>query len=466
MLSMDNALQILLIADHICDWARDIFRPNILRCLSGRDDILRDETPTSTYREDLDFNLTATIPTRNQESSTLGSLNSITRRTHSLSLDPVLGESFTTSSHELIFEDVDGHTDATLNDDDHPYLRFSRTDDNLPPWRQNATIRHSNMVLFTFHILAIPEEPSHITKVLESLGGESGLDLLTTCSHFLELLEDDQSVTVTMNAIYQLENMWTERAHRLTSLADYPVRARVLFHTYLREDWQVVREIHCIVASRFAILALMNMTSTIRSSTLNSGMLPDMTLGTAGIRALRCFSGSDSLASALGAAYLRVGTEPSYDVTSSSSWVLRSLNKRSSLFDLEKKLAYKQALNPTSLKFEAVQRGFNVPGEVRNCYGSTSKMDRTGAVLVKKPLSWTADAPEFCLIVLDDTSFTDLIQLGQRLSEVCGAQNIYVPGVERENRMPPLSDIDQIGILRWIEILSGRLPEDSPWLLE
>ncbi|OJJ32935.1 hypothetical protein ASPWEDRAFT_42963 [Aspergillus wentii DTO 134E9] len=465
MLSLDSTLQLLLIADYICDWARDIFRPNILRCLSGRDDILRDETPASAYRDSFDFTNMA-LSTSQPDDSTARNLNSITRRTHSLSLDPSLG-SILTNPYSLPYEESDGSSDKALCEGDYRCLQFSQAEGNPVPWKQHATIRHSNLILFSFHILSIPEDPSQIIKILESLSrSEPGPP--TTCEDLLELLDDDQSITVTMNAVYQLETAWTGRAHKPTALGDFPVRARVLFHTYLREDWQIIREIHCIAASRFAVLALMQMAGHHgRPSYLSPGLMPSITLETENLRALRCFSGSASLAGALSAAYLRLATEPSPSPagTNPPSVVFQPLNENenSPLFDLEKKLTYKQTSNPTSSKQETVSDGFAAPAELKRCSVPTRKMDRTGAVLIKKPLSWSADSPAFCLMILDDVPLTDLPRLGQRLSEVCAAQNIYVTGAERGNDGHPLSDVDQIGILRWIEILSGRLSEDSPW---
>lgn len=460
MLSLDNALQILLIADYICDWARDIFRPNILRCLSGRYDIMRDETPFSSYQGDSNFSFPTTAPTYDQNTSPLGGLNSITRRTYSLSLEPVLDGSINAASDGFTSENFDGHIDAALNENNHQYLRFSGTGDGLPPWRKNATIRHSDMVLFSFHIFSIPEDPSHITKVLESISSETGLNVPTTCSRLLDLLENEQSVTVSMNAIYQLENMWTGREHPLTSLGDYPVRASVLFHTYLREDWQIVREIHCVVVSRFALISLMRMANSV-SSAMNSAILPEIFIGTEGMRSLRNFSGSDSIASALSMAYLRVGVDRGHDVTNPSSWVSRPLNQRGSCLGLERKLALKQVSNPTSLKLEVIQHGFEVPRELKICYDSTGKMDETGAILIKKPLSWGPDSPDFCLMILDDTPFTDLNELRRKLYRTCEARNIYMTGAEKLNG----KHVDKTEILRLIDILQKKLLEDASWSL-
>jgi hypothetical protein len=277
-------------------------------------------------------------------------------------------------------------------------------------------------------------------------------------------MEDDQSVTVTMNAIYQLESTWTDRPHSLTALADYPVRARVLFNTYLREDWQVVREIHCIVASRLALRALALVTTGRDLGMPHVGKIPDITVETEAVRALRRFSGSDSLAAALSAAYVRLFIEGSESTETYSRWALRGLTEDNALYDFEKKLAVKQADNPTSAKHEAIPCSSSVPIEIRSLYGSTEDLDLAGAILIKKPSCWTTDSPEFCLMVLDGTTFTDPVGLGRKLSSA--VKNVYIIRSEKEKRARPLSDRDRTGISRWIQILSGRLPDDAPWFVD
>ncbi|RHZ51806.1 uncharacterized protein CDV56_106392 [Aspergillus thermomutatus] len=456
---VDGTRYMLLIVDHICDWARDIFRPNVLRCLSGRDDVWRDETPASIYPE---------CPPNADPSSdtvTLRSLQSITRRTHSLSLDPVSRDSQVTASVRLRSEESEDRSDITFNEPPHPYLRYSHSSVHLPPWGQFATIRHSDMIRFSFHILSIPEDTSQVRRVLGSLG-EPNLGVHDTCSLLLQLMEDDQSVTVTMNAIYQLEAMWTDRPYSLNALADHPVRARVLFNTYISEDWQVVREIHCIVASRLALRALMLVTTGRHLVAPRGANFPDISVETEGVHSLRRLSGGYSVAAALSAAYLCLVTDASDSGETHSSWALRKVAEQNPLFDFEKKLAYKQACNPTSVKLEAISGSSSVPDEFGSLYGLTKNMDRTGAILIKKPLFWTSESPDFCLMVVDGTSFTDPVELGRKLSRVCEVQNIYITEPEKGKGAHPLSERDQIGILRWIEILSGRLPDDSPCFID
>jgi hypothetical protein len=57
-------------------------------------------------------------------------------------------------------------------------------------------------------------------------------------------------VTITMNGILQLENIWTRTTNQLGSENDDPMIAWVWFRSYIRSrDWQVVRELNCLTVS-------------------------------------------------------------------------------------------------------------------------------------------------------------------------------------------------------------------------
>jgi hypothetical protein len=278
VLSLYGALQILLIIDCICDWARYTYRPGVFRCLNGDDNFLRSETPASIYTNISDFNYTDTIT-----AIAHGSTASRTVTSSPASVDsPCLASlDINDQSPSEIFT-IDSTNDENgreIMDYKHPYLSFCDYASACFPWRQHVTIRHSNMVLFSFHTLSIPDDKSLLSNSLIPLG-DSGMDLTATCSHLLDLLEDDQSITVPMNSIHELESMWIRSTHGLTSSCDYPVRSRVLFHTYLREDWQVVREIHCVLGSRFAIV----------SDFLENGRDPPRSRCTAGVPELESVS--------------------------------------------------------------------------------------------------------------------------------------------------------------------------------
>jgi hypothetical protein len=45
--------------------------------------------------------------------------------------------------------------------DEHPLLRFSSSHNDSKYWNKHVTIRHSDLVLFSFHHVAVPEDPCH-----------------------------------------------------------------------------------------------------------------------------------------------------------------------------------------------------------------------------------------------------------------------------------------------------------------
>jgi hypothetical protein len=142
--------------------------------------------------------------------------------------------------------------DASLSlgdlSDEQPLPRFSLSHNNSKYWSKHATIRHSDLVLFSFRHAAVPEEPDALRAWLtlsNTNGGTPQENMLLSC-----LIQETNAVTITMNGILQLENAWTRTNHQLHSENDDPMIAWVWFRSYIRSrDWQVVRELNCLTVS-------------------------------------------------------------------------------------------------------------------------------------------------------------------------------------------------------------------------
>lgn len=125
----------------------------------------------------------------------------------------------------------------------HHLLRFSTVHNGSNRWSRHATIRHSNLVLSSFHHFAIPEDRMALEACLNSFGMEG----IGPAARYLSgLLDKRNAVVSTMNAISLLENLWTRNNPRPFAENDFPVRARIFFHTFFQpNDWQIVRELSC-----------------------------------------------------------------------------------------------------------------------------------------------------------------------------------------------------------------------------
>jgi hypothetical protein len=110
--------------------------------------------------------------------------------------------------------------------------------------------------LFSFHHTAVPEEPDALRAWLtlsNTNGGTPQENMLLSC-----LIQETNAVTISMNGILQLENIWTQTTHQLGSENDDPMIAWVLFRSYIRSrDWQVVGELSCLTVSTHSFSELM-----------------------------------------------------------------------------------------------------------------------------------------------------------------------------------------------------------------
>lgn len=139
---------------------------------------------------------------------------------------------------------------STSQNDCHHLLRFSTIHNGSTHWSGHATIQHSNLVLFSFRHFAVPEDRMALEACLDSFG----MGGIGPAARYLSgLLDTRNAVVSTMNAISLLENLWTRDNPQPFAENHFPIRARILFHTFFQpNDWQIVRELSCVTSSERA----------------------------------------------------------------------------------------------------------------------------------------------------------------------------------------------------------------------
>lgn len=105
-------------------------------------------------------------------------------------------------------QDDDAIDPVDLNDN-HPLQRFSISQNHPNHWSRHATIRHSDLVFFSFRHFAVPEDLNALEAYLKSLGGHEGIANAAKC--LSELFEHADAVRLSVNEIYQLESLWTRK---------------------------------------------------------------------------------------------------------------------------------------------------------------------------------------------------------------------------------------------------------------
>ena len=213
-MSKDGALQLLLILDHIFDWARDIYRLAILRhlrflCAADPNDAI-----SMTHDSDV---FSMKYPVNGNTPSSTGSQLGF----ENFAIDDVDSTEFSDELGPMrLLESPEGlMRDAALVE--YRFLSFIMTGDT------------ARTILQSF----LPHEATKFAGVLMSW-----------------LSSPDGLLIVNGETIDDLETMWTDELrhpHRLTSQKQY--YARVTYKTWLTEDWVIVKELLCLAIATDAI---------------------------------------------------------------------------------------------------------------------------------------------------------------------------------------------------------------------
>jgi hypothetical protein len=513
VLSQDCALQLLQIIDTICDWARDIYRKNVLRCLAGGEVNMRDLTPyTVTSDNDnalqehdrRDIWSVSTTPTLARPVSP--SLIDLTELADELLEDfpeeveessedaEDFDEEFESPTEEIEAIDIDmqdvhltrqdqdrgsplnqnevregdqGKAHMTNLDDSHPLLRFSRIHPDSSHWSRHVTIRHSNIVLFSFRHVALPEDIEALGIVLSrpEVGKISMEPRALNCWLALK-----NGVMITPNGIHLLEQSWTRTTRQTIYEDDRPIHASIELKAFLRaEDWQLMKVMMCITASRRAMESLRILSGTIspRYWDVTVHCCPCLLTDTQAIRSLR-----DEPSATMAALNIGLSLELSEQSNGEMhfSWARKSGRLTGYYFGQDWSFLNRQcALEPhyhQSSCFEELLLRRSAPGFLE---AFLKEMGSHGAILLKKGrYGWPKTSPDFCLLVFDNSDFEDAPSLGRKIIRVCDAGDTYMMCdgedlvmVRKETKRYVLDAGDKATISAWVDILEGRSRTDS-----
>jgi hypothetical protein len=357
--------------------------------------------------------------------------------------------------------------------DQHPLLRFSPGHKRSKYWSKHATIRHSNLVLFSFHHIAVPEDPDALRAWL-SLPNTTG-DTLSENNLLTCLIQESKAVAITTNGILQLENIWTRANHQLGSETDDPIIAWVWFCSYIRsEDWQIVRELNCLTVSAHSFRELVAVAgipwiplsdnwSAHRCHCLNESA-----------QSLRSLYGKESAITAMSSLVLRLDIyrrgEAHFGWTKESN----TATALTTTLDTERSSLWKSVSSRSHL--HAQTSGFHstelleelLPGRLVNPFLADllevpAGFGNSGAALLHHaPVQPAGAFPRYCLMVLDDTSFDDERALGGRVLHLSNAGDLYVPEGNEIHRKD-VSDVEKYVFGLWADTLLGKVPTNAQW---
>ncbi|KIW09895.1 hypothetical protein PV08_11996 [Exophiala spinifera] len=433
--SLDGALQLLLIIDSICEWARDVFRFEISSCLAGGKDNLRGisrrhGSPAVTYASRF------STQEPQYEGTTIISVHGDARPSSIPETDVDITDFAENASiASLTLEDsmmeLDGITEdpsAACQDESvelygdvvsHPLLKWVKISSTGVPWTAHATIRHSNMCLFAFSHLSLPEELDLLLACLRQASSWGVGSIRKIATSLVMSLTDHSFVrNTTMGSILQLRNDWLREDENTSVDSEYPLRALFVFRTYIRtSDWQIIRELLCIsctaqTAHNLAKIAGFSAESLRIRMQQSSNEHP---LPISDFEALRGLTGSDAASAAISSKVLYHCLTPTREEAGgfSCSWESRlvsedmkisfSMLAPSICFSLDRRTALMEVLKKPSPKNLRYHLGPDVAA-------------RKSAILLHKGNHWPRTTPSWCLMILDELELERSGELARRLS--------------------------------------------------
>ena len=372
-------------------------------------------------------------------------------------------------------EEDDESLTSTHQDDQHPLLRFSSSHNRAKPWNQHATIRHSNMVLFSFRHIAVPDEAEALGAWLDSFKAPEERPQFSQML-LLRIIERCKAVMITVNGVLQLENLWTRTNHQLSSKNDDPILAWIWFHSYVRpEDWQVVRELRCVTVSKPAIINLKRRAGVIPSQGPIDWIVHRCHCLTADAQSLRSLCGKDSMISAAMALSLRLDSVVHANDEVHFGWVRCSdaeAEVEATGAHLWRSAYAEDTVIPSILihnssdLLEELLPGKVVPPSLVSHLRMRAGFGAKGAILLKKSFRQPASCPTYCLMVLDETDFDDEPGLGHKVIQVASIGDYYVGqfGGGFARAISP-RESDKPAIELWADILCGKAADDAEWPL-
>jgi hypothetical protein len=467
--SRDGAMQLPNIVDYIADWARDVYRDNILLCLRGEEP----GTPTL-FRADsrimsnsVASQFAATVMRVSTHSdisrwlaSDAGSGNaSPVRRNeedHQISVIPHDGNNWYSSPFLRVYEYIERehglqsiYSLATIREippqncyfdglqnvkkEEHSFLKFFELEDGLKCASDGLTIRHCHLELFCFRHFPLPEDPSELTLFLHALvtstENEATEERVQKLISELYQMFTEQAAFATQS-ITELEYFWTREVSMQFHGENY-VRAKLLFQAILDpRSWLVVKEIVCISASERAIDQLLD----VLDKPPGSAKLETFTSSSTVVKAtvvLRQLSGIELLINALvnDRRHLAHIIQPEdhdatsfewvYDLDSGSSWIcdlILDLNPAKALFITPRQIQFSKNLEAracsSSLMPSQSESFLNqLPDSIKD----------VGALMLKDALTSSR-----CMFVFDQTSLDDNDQLVQKIIQIMTAETLYM----------------------------------------
>ncbi|KAH8592079.1 hypothetical protein B0O99DRAFT_689861 [Bisporella sp. PMI_857] len=452
--SEDGALQLLQIADFIWTWARNVYRPQIRRCLASLPNFY-ERSPTLENRNILSPPERPRSPSQSPESEFLTSV-----------IEENSGE---IAEYEPI-EEAEEYDHLGLQDaSSHSFLRWALCRDLSKSWALNSSIRHSDIIMFSFRVFEVPDTGANLTG-LGSLFGDNQ-SAQATILDLRDLAKGNPPAFVLKRGdIPQIEKSWTGTRGRSSyepSIKNYDEGVRALFFfrsSCQPNDWQLKREMYCILWSPAAAETFRNRFYT--NVELNFGesgfQLTTVAEIMKSFQKLRCLSGKHSVACALQCTSLIL--QPPQDLFQDAEgfhWCtpleggipIPVITRLSSLFNLPPggMVQLRQYQSNSLLQVLPDEQIYFNPLralQVGNNFGQIE------AIMAIKPDFWPNECPRFCLFIFVDHDFDNEGRLRILLHDTIRARKFLAVRGHNVQDKPSWSADDEKTLQDWRDYFS------------
>lgn len=453
--SEDGALQLLQIVDFIWTWARDVYRPQIRRCLAGL---------PNPYKRSPSFDDRIV---RSQS----GAPNSRVQSFSQPSLGSVQEENLVAQAEDSPMQEAENYGQLSLEDaSSHPFLRWALRRDLSKSWARKSSIRHSDIVMFSFRVFEVPDTEESLKDLISSLQDDQGAQAVIW--HLLELMEENPNTFVLRRGdIPEMEKSWTgtdAQSSYGSCIANFDeaVRAFFFFRSCCQSnDWQLRRQMYCIIWSSEAAKMFGNYLST------------DVELGF-GESAFQCVPPSEviqsfqqlrSLSGKYSVVYALLGTsfilQPFQDVSQDRSQVRWSSPQEGGLSTpmIEQlTILFNSAFGGDVVQLRQYQsHGLHQVFQAQQPSNTPPRLLQVGdnfgqleAIMAIKSDLWPQECPRFCLFVLLDQDFDNEGRLRGLLHDTIRVHKYFALCEHGAQNRPSWSADDEVVLQDWKEYFS------------
>jgi hypothetical protein len=255
ILSQDGALQLLLIIDFICTWARDVYRPGILRCLAGGAIHLREITPANTQISMDDDDEEAAEDVSEPVNVLLAMRQNGERAQAIEEIEDIVSDmDFDFGETAALHTDAESHD---INGDDLARISLDESK-SLNDTSNGTAIQNADCSELVWKQIILPSRTDEMLEFLLVTKPNSAPQ--AAARELLRIFLDDRlTVTATSHWMSSLEHRI--RSGRSLRFVEPETPVRVVMHGYSHFngfDWRIIRQLTCLVCTQDAASALAN----------------------------------------------------------------------------------------------------------------------------------------------------------------------------------------------------------------